>query len=144
MRGKKSTERPDEFAMATARTAMLRETMPYAVAARYNQDSDRIVLGLTGNVEIIFSPADVSGLDKAAPKDLEAIEISPSGFGLHFPRIDADIHVPALLDDLLGWSDWAAASLGRRGGRSRSPDKTAASRRNGRRGGRPRKTGSKT
>ena len=88
---------------------MLRETMPYAVAAQYNRDSGRIVLGLAGHVEIIFRPGDVSELDKAAPADLEAIEISPSGFGLHFPRIDADIHVPALLDDLIGRSDWATA-----------------------------------
>lgn len=107
MRGKESTEPPDELAKATARAAVLRETMPYAVAARYNRDSDRIVLDLARNVEIIFRPADVSELEQAAPGDLEAIEISPSGFGLHFPRIDADIHVPALLDDLLGRSDRA-------------------------------------
>ena len=99
---------------------MLRYTMPYAVAVRYNRDSDRIVLGLAGNVETIFCPSDVSGLEKSAPVDVEAIEISPSGFGLHLPRIDADIHVPALLDDLLGRSDWAAASLGRRGGRPKN------------------------
>ena len=95
---------------------MLRETMLYAMAARYNRDSDRIVLGLAGNVESVFCPSDVPGLENAAPEDLDAIEISPSGFGLHFPRIDANIHVPALLDDLFGWRHWPAAGMGRRAG----------------------------
>ena len=107
MRGKESAEPPDELAKATARAAVLRETMPYAVAARYNRDSDHIVLGLANNLEIVFRPSDVLSLENAAPEDLDAMEISPSGFGLHFPRIDADIHVPALLDDLLGRSDRA-------------------------------------
>jgi hypothetical protein len=37
------------------------------------------------------------GLEKAQPEDLAAPQISPHGQGIHFPMIDADIYVPALL-----------------------------------------------
>ena len=129
----------DEFELATARAAVMRDTVPFAVDARYDTENGRIVLTLSGNVGIFFSPGDVAGLEGAEASDLDRIEISPSGYGLHFPKIDADIHVPALLDDLLNWSENAAASLGRRGGESRSKKKISASRLNGRRGGRPKK-----
>src|SRR5437868_3887052 len=76
----------------------------------------------------------------ATPADLAQIEISPAGLGLHWPRLDADLYVPALLQGALGSKGWMARQLGAAGGRARSKAKVAASRENGRRGGRPRKT----
>ena len=61
------------------------------------------------------------------------------GFGLHFPKLDADIYLPALLEGILGSRNWVAAHLGALGGRAKSRAKAAASRRNGRLGGRPKK-----
>jgi hypothetical protein len=29
--------------------------------------------------------------------DLDTIEISPAGLGIHFPKLDADIYLPAIL-----------------------------------------------
>jgi hypothetical protein len=40
---------------------------------------------------------------------LSKIEISPSGLGLHFPAIDADLYLPALLDGFLGSRRWMAS-----------------------------------
>jgi len=34
-----------------------------------------------------------------SPDKLKQIEISPSGFGLHFPHIDADLYLPSLLNN---------------------------------------------
>jgi hypothetical protein len=65
--------------------------------------------------------------------------IDPPGFGLHFPRLDADLYLPALLEGLLGSKAWAASRMGQAGGKARTPAKQAASRANGRRGGRPQK-----
>ena len=78
-------------------------------------------------------------LEKATPADLSEIEISPEGFGLHFPRLDADLYVPGLLAGQLGSKAWMAARLGREGGKARTPAKQAAARANGKLGGRPRK-----
>jgi hypothetical protein len=64
------------------------------------------------------------------------IEVDAFGLGLHFPRMDADLHVPALLEGVLGSKSWMAARLGAAGGRVRSNVKAAAWRDNGKRGGR--------
>jgi len=76
-------------------------------------------------------------LENAKPSQLDDIEISPSGFGIHFPKLDADLYLPALLEGFLGSKKWMAARLGAVGGRSRSAAKASASRINGMRGGRP-------
>jgi hypothetical protein len=78
-------------------------------------------------------------LERATPTDLGEIEISPSGFGLHFPRIDADLYIPALLEGFFGSRRWMAARLGARGGKAKTEAKAEASRANGLLGGRPRK-----
>ncbi|MEY2340815.1 DUF2442 domain-containing protein [Acidithiobacillus sp. IBUN Pt1247-S3] len=77
------------------------------------------------------------GLENASPEDLAAIEISPSGLGLHWPKLDADLYVPGLMAGQLGSRSWMASQLGTIGGRARSPAKAISARANGRKGGRP-------
>ena len=86
-----------------------------------------------------FAPRLAEGLAGASAEDLAAIEVSPSGLGLHWPRLDTDLYVPALLRGLLGSPRWMAAQLGAAGGRALSPAKAVAARENGRKGGRPRR-----
>jgi len=109
------------------------------MTARYDRRRGRVVVRLSTGVDVAFAPHDVQGLEKAKPADLSVIEISPSGLGLHFPRLDADLYLPALLEGFLGSKRWMAARLGQRGGRARSEAKASAARSNGRLGGRPRK-----
>jgi len=75
---------------------------------------------------------------KARPSKLREIEITPTGLGIHFPQIDADLYLPSLLDGFLGSKMWMSR-LGQRGGSAASPAKAAAARANGKLGGRPRK-----
>lgn len=131
--------RKSEFDHANARAAERRKAGPIAVAARYDRRIGRVVIGLSSGLEVAFSPRDAQGLEAARPADLDPIEISPSGLGLHFPKIDADLYLPALLEGFLGSKSWAAARLGERGGKAKSDAKAAAARSNGRLGGRPRK-----
>jgi hypothetical protein len=98
------------------------------------------VIQLSSKLIVSFSPGDVEGLEDAKPSQLNEIEISPSGFGIHFPAVDADLYVPGLLEGILGSKSWMASRLGQIGGQSRSRAKRAASRANGRLGGRPRKS----
>ena len=90
-------------------------------------------------MDVAFPPNVVQGLENARASQLEPIEISPSGFGIHFPKLDADLYLPALLEGVFGSKRWMAARLGALGGRSKSTAKTSASRKNGRLGGRPKK-----
>ena len=79
------------------------------------------------------------GLADAKPAELSIIEITPAGLGLHWPRLDADLYLPALLEGVFGSPRWMAGLLGKTGGRARTAAKIAAAQENGRKGGRPRK-----
>jgi hypothetical protein len=129
----------DEYAAATAEGKRMLATQPYALAARYDRRTDRIVVTLNTGIDVSFSPHDAQGLEGATARELAVLEIVPPGFGLHWPKLDADLYVPAILEGILGSRRWMAARLGAAGGRSRSQAKVAASRKNGKLGGRPRK-----
>ncbi len=128
----------EQFEAAKAR-GDARMRGPRAESAHYDAGRNRIIVRLTTGVEIGFSPRDVEGLQQASTDDLKAIEVEAFGLGIHFPTLDADLYVPALLEGVLGSQRWMAARLGAAGGRTRSVAKAAASRENGKRGGRPRK-----
>jgi hypothetical protein len=129
----------DEYEAATAEGRRMLAMTPRAVAARYDRKADRIVVTLNTAVDVSFSPRDAQGLENASAEQLAEIEITPPGFGLHWPKLDSDLYVPALLEGMLGSRRWMAARLGAAGGRSRSKAKAAASRENGKLGGRPAK-----
>jgi hypothetical protein len=124
---------------ANARAVRERANGPIAVAARYDQRSGRVAVGLSSGIDVMFSPEQAQGLEGAKPAQLGIIEISPSGLGLHFPKLDADLYLPALLNGWLGSKRWMAARMGERGGRARSEARRIASRENGKLGGRPRR-----
>ena len=126
--------RLDAFELATRRAKDRQASVPTAVAARYDRRTGRIVIRLSSKLEVAFSPQDAQGLEDASASQLDEIRITPSGFGIHFPRLDADLYLPALLEGFLGSKRWMAARLGAMGGRSRTAAKTAASRKNGRLG----------
>ncbi len=128
----------DDFEKATQRASVMQARIPHALAARYDRKTGRIVIHLSSRLIVSFSPGDVEGLEDAQPSQFEKIEISPSGFGIHFPALDADLYVPGLLEGFLGSKAWMASRLGRLGGRSSSAAKKSASRANGKLGGRPR------
>lgn len=127
-----------EYNHAGRRMQSLREH-GHAVAARYDRRRARVVVSLNTGVEVTFPPGLAEGLANAAPDDLARIEISPSGLGLHWPKLDADLYVPGLLAGAFGSNRWMAAQLGASGGSVRSAAKARSARANGRLGGRPRK-----
>ena len=127
-----------ELKQAEKRMAAVRET-GHAVSARYDRRRSRVVVALNTGVELAFPTRLAEGLAGASPEHLADIEISPAGLGLHWPRLDADLYVPALLQGMFGSKSWMARELGAEGGRARTVAKIAASRANGRKGGRPKK-----
>ncbi len=74
-----------------------------------------MVVGLNTGVEFGFSAELAEGLSGASPDSLSEIEISPAGLGLHWPKLDADLSVPALLQGVFGSKHWMARQLGAEG-----------------------------
>lgn len=130
----------DEFAAASRRAADRARKSPIATSVRYDRRIGRLVIELSSGIEVAFRPHDAQGLEQAKVADLAEIEISPSGLGIHFPRLDADLYLPALLEGFFGSRSWIAAQNGRVGGKATSQEKAEAARQNGKLGGRPRKS----
>jgi hypothetical protein len=130
---------PEDFEAANRRAQEAASAFPVAVAVRYDRRIARIVITLSSGLDLAFSPHDAQGLEHARPADLLDAQVSPSGMGVHFPRLDADLYIPALLEGFLGSRKWMAAEMGKRGGKSVSAAKSSAARENGKLGGRPRK-----
>ena len=128
-----------EFEAANRRGAEKKAAFPVAVSVHYDRRVSRVVITLATGLELAFSPKHAQGLEHAHPADLANAEITPSGLGIHFPRLDADIYIPTLLEGFLGSKRWIAAQIGKIGGATKSEAKTAAARENGKLGGRPKK-----
>jgi hypothetical protein len=111
----------------------------HAVSVRYDRRASRVVVNLNTGVQLSVPTRNIEGLADAQAEDLAAIEITPAGLGLHWPKLDADVYVPALLQGVFGSKKWMAALLGASGGKSTSAAKTTAARQNGQKGGRPRR-----
>lgn len=106
---------------AEARMQAELENQPKAVRARYDKRRSRIVIKLDSGLELAFPPRLAQGLEYATPDELSVIDISPLGDGLHWPAIDADLYVPALLKGVFGSKSWMARQMATSGGRSRLP-----------------------
>lgn len=122
---------------ANERGRIAQASEPRAVSARYDAKAGRIVVELTSGATFAFPPALVQGLCDATPEQLADIEVSPIGYGLHWPQLDEDYSVPGLMNGVFGTAKWMAAKAGR----TTSAAKAAAARANGAKGGRPRKRG---
>jgi hypothetical protein len=101
-----------EFKQANARAKALKTSTPAATSAYFDRKSGNIIVTLSSGVGIFFSPKDAQGLERAKPSQLEPIDISPSGYGIHFPKLDADLYLPSILEGFLGSRKWMAARLG--------------------------------
>src|ERR1700730_17730076 len=101
----------DNFELANQRAKERQAAIARAVSAHYDRKSGRIVIHLSSGLDVSFSPHDAQGLENAKPSQLDEIEISPSGLGIHFPKLDADFYLPGLLEGFLGSRRWMASRL---------------------------------
>ncbi len=124
---------------AEARGRAMLETEPRAVAARYSRKTGRVTVDLANGCAYVFPTELVQELSDASPDALVDVEVDGAGFNLHWPKLDADLYVPALVAGVFGTRDWMSKAMARQAGRKTSPAKAAAARSNGAKGGRPRK-----
>ena len=109
---------------------------PHAVEAFYDKVDKRIVVNLNSGCTFAFPAKLIKEFITAVPEDIAAVEITPSGYGLHWEKLDADYSIPSLLAGIFGTKAWMAEQ-GRKGGSVTSEAKAIAARTNGQKGGRP-------
>lgn len=129
----------DTFAAATRRATARVNQSPGVTRAFFDPQQARVVLELNTGMVLTFPVQDIEGLSHATPQQLQEIEISPSGLGIHVPALDVDLYIPSLLQGFMGTKQWMAAQMGKTGGKATSAAKAAAARANGKLGGRPKK-----
>jgi hypothetical protein len=99
---------------------------------------DLLVLKLSDGRRYVIPREELQGLQSATEEQIGRVEILGGGAGLHWPDLDADLYVPALLQGVYGNKEWMA-QIGRSGGSAKSVAKKEAARANGVKGGRPRR-----
>jgi hypothetical protein len=124
---------------AEARGREMLESEPRASAAHYEPATGRVVIDLMNGCGYAFPAALVQDLQGASHEDLAGVQVDGVGFNLHFPALDVDLYVPALVSGIFGTRAWMVRELARVAGQKTSPAKTLAARANGAKGGRPRK-----
>lgn len=75
---------------------------PRAVSARYDPHSHQVIIQLRSGEDFAFSPELVPNLRGASAGDLAEVQVTPSGAGLHWERLDEDLSVPALVQGIYG------------------------------------------
>ena len=128
-----------ELKRAEASGREILRTDPRAVAAHYDRSSGHVVVELANGCIYAFPPRLVEDLQGAGSRALEGVEVDGAGFNLRWEAIDVDLYVPALVAGIFGTRAWMARELAGIAGRTMSRAKAAAARKNGRKGGRPRK-----
>lgn len=107
----------------------------YARSVRYDRRAKAVRLVLRSGAEVSIPVAAVSYFRGISLAQLANIELYPTGEAISIPGLDIDLSVPGLLRDALG-----IELQQRRAGRVKSAARAKASRANGKKGGRPRKS----
>lgn len=115
-------------------------TEPRAKAARYDRKTKRVLVELENGCTFAFPARMAEGLEHASDADLASVEILGRGYGLHWEALDVDLSIPGLLAGLFGTKAYMDRMRASHAGRATSPLKAEMARRNGRKGGRPRKS----
>ncbi len=109
---------------------------PRAVSAKY--DNGEVTVRLRSGWSFSFDPRKYKFLKNATEKELSEVKALGLGFALEWESIDQHLGLGSLILDLIG-EKYLATELGRRNGSATSEKKKAASRTNGKLGGRPKK-----
>lgn len=134
-----------EFTAATKRGSSLLKSRPKADRARFDRKTKRLVIDLQNGATLIVPVDLIQGLKGASDIDLADLALAADGSQIHWGRLDVQMYVESLVNGVFGTRAWMVrlkdhySAIGSKGGSAKSAVKVAASRENGKRGGRPRK-----
>lgn len=127
-----------QIATATERGDEELRCQPLATHVRYDRRTRRLVLTLNNGAHLEIPVSRLQGLAKATDAELAKVRILGPGTAVEWTTLDQQFSVVGLLAGVFGSRMWMA-KLGRQGGKSMSPATPEDVRKNGARGGRPRR-----
>ena len=107
------------------------------LSVSYDPRLDALRLTLSSGVRLSVPRSYIPPLAEATREQLKAVYPGNGGATISQDALDMDEFVPGLLDELFGYT--IRAELGRRAGTVTTLAKARAARKNGRKGGRPKK-----
>ena len=107
-------------------------------AASANYQNGEVTVRLTTGWSFSFDPRKFKFLKKASDQELAEVKPMGQGFALEWETLDQHLGVGPLILDLIG-EKYLSSAVSRRNGSTTSEKKKAASRANGKLGGRPKK-----
>lgn len=110
----------------------------HAQSIRYDLAKDGIEIVLESGVTLFWPRTAIEEFAKVDPAQMRDICLSPRGAAIELEAADVDIDIGGLVADLVPAKEMAAA-LARHGRQTTSTDQSEAARRNGAKGGRPKK-----
>lgn len=123
---------------AALKRAKVHDGDPHAQNIEHVPDLNLLIVGLSNGRRLVLPVEDVQGLGNATHAQIQKYELLGRGSGIHFPELDVDLYVPALIEGVYGNRRWMA-QLGKKGGTARTEAKRLAAQANGAKGGRPKR-----
>jgi hypothetical protein len=111
---------------------------PRAQSVTFYPRKLQYTIELTNRAQFSFPVPLIRELADASKEALADVHVSGDGSSIHWEALDVDFSIPGLIYRILGTKP-AMSELGRQGGKTKSSAKSEAARRNGKKGGRPRK-----
>jgi|SRR6185312_7050810 len=124
---------------AETRGRRMAATEPRAAAARFDRATGRVIIDLVNGCTYAIPACLVQDLHRASADDLARVDVDGVGFNLHWPALDVDLYVPALVAGIFGTRAWMAQSQDRVVRQSSAAPESAAAPVVGTRGGRSRR-----
>ena len=118
-------------------------TEPLATNVTYDRVADTVTVQMNNGAALVIPRRLMQGLSDATVDQLQRGQIAGRGTALEWPEVDADFTLISLLSGVYGGRR-LMSELARHAGSKTSTAKAAAARRNGAKGGRPRKNAGTT
>jgi len=97
-----------EYERAKRSAARADRIEPRAKSARYDRRTNRIVVELRNGATFMFPAELAQGAGRGIAEASRRLRITPSGEGLRWPSLDADLSLPNLLAGEFGSKGWMA------------------------------------
>ena len=130
----------NQIEAAIARSAEQNLFQPQACDVLYDDTSRKIVIKFDNGCQFECPVSLLQGVCNLTDDEIAKVKLTPAGWGLTWEDADLDLGVNELVQGIFGTKAWLK-EIAAKGGRSKSEKKQAASRINGKKGGRPRKVG---